>query len=186
MEIIKEMEVNKLLKMQIIVIIVCLILGALLHFTYQWSGENLLVASLSAVNESVWEHLKLVFYPMLIMAIIEYPFVRQIVNNYIEAKIIGIFVAMSFMLVSFFTYTGILGTNFAIINILIFIISIILGEWIVYKLMNRNNESTTITKVLASIITVFFLICFIVFTYNTPEVNLFRDYTTGEYGINRI
>ena len=93
---------------------------------------------------------------------------------------------MSFMVVSFFTYTGILGTNFAIINILIFIISIILGEWIAYKLMKRNNESTTITKILASTIIIFFLICFIVFTYYTPEVNLFITPVTGGYGINRI
>lgn len=186
MEKMKETKINKLLKMQIIVIIVCLILGTLLHFTYQWSGENLFVASFSAVNESVWEHLKLVFYPMLIMAIIAYPFVKQIANNYIEAKTIGIFIAMSFMVVSFFTYTGILGTNFAIINILIFIISIILGEWVAYKLMKTNNESTVITKILASIIIIFFLLCFIVFTYYTPEVNLFRDPISGVYGINRI
>ena len=183
---IKETNINKLLKMQIIVIIVCVILGTLLHFTYQWSEENLLVTSFSSVNESVWEHLKLIFYPMLIMAIIEYPFVKEIANNYIESKTIGIFIAMSFMVVSFFTYTGILGTNFAVINILLFIISIILGEWIAYKLMKINNKSTAITKILASIIILFFLICFIVLTYYTPVVNLFRDPVNGTYGINHI
>lgn len=186
MENIKEKKVNKLLKMQIIVIVACLILGTLLHFTYQWSEENLFVASFSAINESVWEHLKLVFYPMLIMATIEYPFVKQIANNYIEAKTIGIFIAMSFIVVSFFTYTGIIGTNFSIINILIFIISIILGEWIAYRLMREESESTTLTKVLAGAIILFFLICFIVFTYYTPEVNLFRDFRTGVYEINNI
>ena len=186
MENIKETNINKLLKMQIIVIIVCVILGTLLHFTYQWSEENLLVTSFSSVNESVWEHLKLIFYPMLIMAIIEYPFVKEIANNYIESKTIGIFIAMSFMVVSFFTYTGILGTNFAVINILLFIISIILGEWIAYKLMKINNKSTAITKILASIIILFFLICFIVLTYYTPVVNLFRDPVNGTYGINHI
>lgn len=182
----KEIKTNKLLKMQVIVIAVCLFLGTLLHFTYQWSGENLFVASFGAVNESVWEHLKLVFYPMFIMAMIEYPFVKKITNNYIEAKTIGIFMAMSFIVVSFFTYTGIIGTNFSLINILIFIISIILGELIAYTLMKRNSESTVLTKILSSIIIIFFLICFIVCTYYTPEVNLFRDFRTGEYGIVKI
>lgn len=186
MEKIKEAKINKLIKIQIKVIIVCLILGTLLHFTYQLSGGNLFVASFSAVNESVWEHLKLVFYPMLIMAMIEYRFVKQIANNYLEAKTIGIFVAMSFMVLSFFTYTGIIGINFAIINILIFIISIILGEWIAYRLMKINEESTDVTKILASIVVLFSLISFIIFTYYTPEVNLFRDYITGEYGLNQI
>lgn len=181
----KKIKTSKLLRMEMIVTIVCLFLGILLHFTYQWSGENGFVASFSAVNESVWEHLKLVFYPMLLMAIIEYFFVKKITNNYIEAKTIGIFSSVSFIVVSFFTYTGILGTNFLIIDILIFIISIILGEYISYKLMRRKNESTIQAKILASVITIFLLICFIICTYYTPEVNLFRDSTTGVYGIDK-
>ena len=38
------------------------LLGTLLHFTYRWSGRNPLIAP---VNESVWEHMKLLFFPML-------------------------------------------------------------------------------------------------------------------------
>lgn len=184
-KLIKKIETSKLLQVEIAVIIICLFFGSLLHFTYQWSGENLIVASFSAVNESVWEHLKLVFYPMLLMAIIEYFVVKKIANNYIEAKTIGIFSSISFIVVSFFTYTGIIGTNFLLIDILIFIISIVLGEWISYKLMKRKNESTKQSKILASIIIIFLLICFITCTYYTPEVNFFRDFTTGVYGIDK-
>lgn len=183
-EISKKIKSSKLLKAEMIGILFCFILGTLLHFAYQWSGENLLVASFSAVNESVWEHLKLVFYPMLLMAIIEYFFVKKVVNNYMEAKTIGIFTAMSFVIVSFFTYTGIIGTHFLIMDILIFIISVILGEWISYRLIKRKNESTIQSKILASLITVFLLICFVVCTYATPTVNLFRDFATGIYGID--
>lgn len=183
-EISKKIKSSKLLKAEMIGILFCFILGTLLHFAYQWSGENLVVASFSAVNESVWEHLKLVFYPMLLMAIIEYFFVKKVVNNYMEAKTIGIFTAMSFVIVSFFTYTGIIGTHFLIMDILIFIISIILGEWISYRLIKRKNESTIQSKILASLITVFLLICFVVCTYATPTVNLFRDFATGIYGID--
>ncbi|MGN1298270.1 MAG: DUF6512 family protein [Clostridia bacterium] len=183
-EINKEIRSSKLLKVEMIGILFCFVLGTLLHFVYGWSGENLFVASFSAVNESVWEHLKLVFYPMLLMAIIEYFFVKRIANNYIEAKTIGIFTAMSFVIVSFFTYTGIIGTHFLIMDILIFMISIILGEWISYRLMKRKNESIIQSKILASLIIVFLLICFIVCTYATPTVNLFRDFATGIYGID--
>lgn len=178
----KKIKTSKLLRVEIIVIIICLILGSLLHFTYQWSGKNLVVASFSAVNESVWEHLKLVFYPMLLMAIIEYFFVKETANNYIEAKTIGIFIAISLIVVSFFAYTGILGVNFLLVDILIFALSIILGEWISYRLMKRKNESTILSKILAALITVFLLFCFIVCTYQAPKVNLFRDFLTGEYG----
>lgn len=182
-EILHKIKTSKLLKIELIVTILELILGTLLHFIYEWSGNNVIIASFSAVNESVWEHLKLVFYPMLILGLIEYYFVKNIANNYIEAKAIGIFTAISFIVISFFTYTGIIGTNFFIIDILIFIISIILGEWTSYKLMKRKNESTIQTKILAGGILIFILSCFIIFTYVTPQVNLFRDFTNGTYGI---
>ena len=184
-EILHKIKTSKLLKIELIVTILELILGTLLHFIYEWSGNNVIIASFSAVNESVWEHLKLVFYPMLILGVIEYYFVKNIANNYIEAKAIGIFTAISFIVISFFTYTGIIGTNFFIIDILIFIISIILGEWTSYKLMKRKNESTIQTKILAGGILIFLLSCFIIFTYVTPQVNLFRDFTNGTYGITK-
>lgn len=182
-EILHKIKTSKLLKIELIVTILELILGTLLHFIYEWSGNNAIIASFSAVNESVWEYLKLVFYPMLILGVIEYYFVKNIANNYIEAKAIGTFIAISFIVISFFTYTGIIGTNFFIIDILIFIISIILGEWTSYKLMKRKNESTIQTKILAGGILIFLLSCFIIFTYVTPQVNLFRDFTNGTYGI---
>lgn len=179
----KEIKISKLEKIEILVSVISIILGTMLHFTYQWSNGNLFVASFSAVNESVWEHLKLIFFPMLILSIIEYFFVKKITHNYIEAKTIGIFLAICFTVVVFFTYTGIIGTNFLLIDILIFITSIILGEYLSYRLMKRRNESSIETKILASFIILFLFICFILCTYYTPKVNLFRDPTTGNYGM---
>lgn len=173
----KGMKNNKVLKTQIIVIIISIILGTLLHFTYGWSGENKIIGIFSATNESVWEHLKLVFYPMLLLGIIEYFILKKEVNNYLEAKTIGIFTAISFIIVFFYTYTGILGTNFFTIDILTFIASIVLGEYVAYKIMHMEEQSTNLTKALSGIILLFFLICFIVFTFNPPNVNLFIDKT---------
>ena len=169
---------NKKLKtVQIVVIILAIVFGTLLHFTYEWSGENRIVGLFSATNESVWEHLKLVFYPMLILAIVEYFVVKKEANNYIEAKSLGIFLAIAFIIVFYYTYTGIIGKNFFIIDILTFIISIILGEWVSYKLMIRKSESTTLSKILSSAIIFYFLISFILFTYSPPNINLFKDPT---------
>lgn len=169
---------NKKLKtVQIVVIILAIVFGTLLHFTYEWSGENRIVGLFSATNESVWEHLKLVFYPMLILAIVEYFVVKKEANNYIEAKSLGIFLAIAFIIVFYYTYTGIIGKTFFIIDILTFIISIILGEWVSYKLIIRKSESTTLSKILSSAIIFYFLISFILFTYNPPNINLFKDPT---------
>lgn len=64
------MEKKKILRFQIFSVIFTWILGTILHFLYEWSGDNKIIASFSAVNESTWEHLKLVFFPMLITTII--------------------------------------------------------------------------------------------------------------------
>ena len=57
---------------QIITAIIWIILGILLHFTYEWSGDKIIVGLFSAINESTWEHLKLLFFPMVITIIVGY------------------------------------------------------------------------------------------------------------------
>ena len=49
-----------------------LILGTLSHFFYEWSNDNQIIGLFSPVNESVWEHMKLVFFPMLFYSIIAF------------------------------------------------------------------------------------------------------------------
>lgn len=171
------MNEKKLRIIQIVVAILAIIIGTLLHFTYEWSGNDKIIGAFSATNESIWEHLKLAFFPMLLFGIIEYFIVRKFVNNYIEAKTIGIFSAIAFIVIFFYTYTGIIGRNFFIIDILTFVFSIIIGEIIAYKLTIRDNESTNLSKILSLGILLVLIICFIVFTYNPPKLNIFKDPT---------
>lgn len=177
------MEAKQLRKIQLIIIIACLLVGTLLHFTYDWFGQNAFVGSFSAVNESVWEHLKLAFYPMLLAAVIGFFFLYKKTNNYIEAQMIGIFSAISFITVVYYTYTGIAGTHFVVIDILLFIFSILLGEEVAYRIEIKPDESTTLSKVLSIGILVFLLLCFILCTYVTPKANYFKDPTNGTYGL---
>ena len=115
--ILTKVKKSKVLQIQIVAIIFSIICGTLFHFVYQWTGENKIIAAFVPVNESIWEHLKLVFYPMGIFAIIEYFIVKNRVNNYLEAKTIGIFVAIFFIIVAYFTYTGIIGAGIFFIDI---------------------------------------------------------------------
>lgn len=177
------MNKKKILFSQIIVTIVSIILGILLHFAYEWSNLNKFVAVFSAVNESTWEHLKLAFYPMIIVGIIQAFFIYKESNNYLEAKAVGIFTAISLIVIFFYAYTGIIGTNYAIINILIFVVSVIVGEYIAYRMMISKNESSFLSKLLSIIILIYLLVCFIIFTYNTPRINFFKDPVTGKYGL---
>ena len=165
---------------QIFSAIFVMILGTLLHFTYEWSGENLFIAAFSAVNESTWEHLKLLFYPMLLTTIIRYSYFIKTKHNFLCANTIGILTAVSFTTVFFYTYTGIIGTNFAFLDIGSFFIAVIFGEFVIYKLLLSNFSCNKNT---AFIVLLVLLLCFILFTYATPEIGLFRDPVSNEFGI---
>lgn len=163
-------------------IVFSVIAGVLLHFTYEWSGQNSIVALFSSVNESTWEHLKLAFFPMLIIAVMGYFIFGKNINNYIEANTVGILSAISFITVFFYTYSGIIGDNYAVINILAFVVGVILGEVITYKLIKSGWKSYE--KIYVVIIGIL-IICFVVFTYYPPQINYFKDPVNNTYGVQK-
>lgn len=173
------MNNKSIFKFQIFSIIFVSILGTLLHFTYDWSNNNVLVGIFSAINESTWEHLKLLFYPMLLTTIIGYFYLGKNTSNFLCAKTLGIVAAMIFTIVFFYTYTGILGTNVDILNIATFFIAVILGEFVAYKYMLSNNPCDEKTAI---IILIILLLCFTIFTFFPPQIGLFKDPISGAFG----
>ena len=165
----------------IIVVLVCLVLGTLLHFTYEWSGEDKIVAIYSAVNESTWEHLKLVFYPMTIMAIIGTFVIKKQKNNNWAVQAIGILTSMTFITVFIYTFTEIIGKNFAILDIASFIVAILLGEYVTYKIIT-SEKKYDMEKISIVLIIALFL-SFLVYTYNPPKIQYFKDPINGSYGV---
>ena len=174
------MDKNKIRNYQIFSTIFVCILGTLLHFTYELSGGNSIIASFSAVNESVWEHLKLLFFPMLLTTIIGYFYIGKNVPNFLCSKTIGIITSILFTIIFFYTYSGILGKNIAIIDISSFFIATILGEYVAYRLINSTFKCN---HKIAIIILIIIGICFIDFTYSAPKLGIFKDPITGQYGI---
>lgn len=174
------MDKIKIRNYQIFSILFTFILGTLLHFTYEFLGKNIFVASFSAVNESVWEHLKLLFFPMLLTTIIGYFYIGKNVPNFLCSKTIGIITSMLFTIIFFYTYSGIIGKNISIIDISLFFVATLLGEYVAYKLMNSNFKcNLKIAIIVLSILG----ICFIIFTYSTPKIGIFKDPITEQYGI---
>ena len=174
------MNYKKLFKFYMFSILFTIILGTLLHFTFKWFNNNLIVAAFSAVNESTWEHLKLLFFPMFITIIISYFYLGNDFKYYLCAKTVGIIVSIVFITIFFYTYTGVLGTHFPIIDILSFIFAVILAEYVTYLLVKSNYLSN---ERIAIIILLILLICFIFFTYFPPKINYFKDPITKTYGV---
>ncbi len=162
-------------------IVLIVLVGSALHFTFELSGGNLLVGVFSAVNESVWEHLKLSFWPALLYAIVEYKCLKRKTSNFFFAKAVSIYL-MPLIIVSFFyTYRTLIEENL-ILDILIFILAVTIGQLTSYKLMIWKGRPKIYTK--TSIITLILLASlFIIFTFYPPQLPIFQDPITNEYGI---
>lgn len=171
---------RSILKFEVISTIFIILIGALLHFTFDWSNQNPIVGTFSAVNESVWEHLKIVFFPFLLTTILGYLYTKPLTNNYICAKTKGILLTLSFIVVFFYTYSGIIGNHYPIIDIISFIVAIIVGEYYTYKNIKFNSPCNIFISI---IILLTLSISFLTFTFNTPHIGIFKDPTTNTYGI---
>jgi hypothetical protein len=98
-------------------------LGALLHFVYEWSGNHPLVGLFAPVNESTWEHLKLVFYPILVVSIPEYFFLRKRAHHFLCTKFLSALLGMGLTVVLFYTYVGVYGKNVDVVNIILYFVA---------------------------------------------------------------
>lgn len=163
--------------------ILSIVVGTFLHFVYEWAGNNEMIAAFVPVNESVWEHLKLAFFPLLLFNGIGLILVGNKAHNRIEAWMIGIFTSLATILVGFYTYSGMIGGSVLLLDILLFIFAILFGEYVTYRILSTEEQSTIASKSISLLILLFLGFCFIAFTYFPPKVNLFRDLVTRGFGI---
>ena len=152
----------------IIGIFFVLITGTLSHFYYDWSGRSHIVGFFTPVNESVWEHMKLVFFPMLLYSLFIIFKFREKRPCIISSLFWGILTGTLLIPLLFFAYTSILGRNIFILAIGTFVLSTVTAFWLSYKL--ALSCKLTRYAPLLCILTAVLFACFIVFTYHPPEI----------------
>ena len=156
--------------------------GTLLHFLYDWTG-SIWVVPFSGVNESTWEHMKLLFWPLLLFALVQHPFFKD-QENYWCIKLAEILLGLVLIPVLFYTYNGALGKSPDWINIAIFYISAALAflrEWRAFQKKSKPCKYSTFAFVSLLLIGMMF----VVFTFTPPRIPLFQDPLTGNFGIER-
>jgi hypothetical protein len=156
--------------------------GSLLHFVFAILGEWPPAALIAAVNESVWEHLKLAFWPALIFALIQWPFLRRHVKNFWTAKAFGILVMPLIIAAVFYTYTAFTGTNILWLDIPLFVVAVAAGQMLSFALLVRKPFGSRI-RIAAAALLLVMTAAFSLFTFIPPHCPLFCDSRTGEYGI---
>lgn len=155
--------------------------GTLLHFLYDWLGEAVWIAPFSGVNESAWEHMKLLFWPMFIYAVVQSFFFSDR-EDFWCIKLKGTLLGLVMIPVLFYTYNGAIGKSPDWLNIAIFFISAAIAY--IYETRQFNNKTTICRyKKLSIAILLIIAVLFVLFTFTTPEIGIFKDPLTDTYGI---
>lgn len=160
-----------------------IIMGSLGHFLYDWTNKNKIVGYFAAVNESTWEHIKLVMAPSFLWLAVEYHVYYGNPNLFL-ARFIGLLVMMVTIPVLFYGYKMIFKKNNLIVDILIFIVAIILGQYI-FSLIIKINDSNLWLRHLGILGLISIFLMYMTRTYVPKKNFIFKDPVTEKYGIDR-
>lgn len=155
--------------------------GTLLHFLYDWLGESLWVAPFSGVNESTWEHMKLFFWPTFLYALFQKTLFKDR-EDFWCIKLCGILIGLCLIPVLFYTYNGAIAPSPDWINITIFFISAGIAYLYEYTHFMKQDISCKSPKIALTILWEI-AVLFIIFTFATPRIGIFKDPITGSFGI---
>lgn len=165
----------------IIGIIFISLIGTLLHFTYELSNHNKVVALFSAVNESTWEHIKIALTPTFIWTLYDGA-VYGIYNNYFIAKTANLLVIIFLIPILFYTYKIFTKKSKLPIDIIIFYITIITSSLVFKYILNLKDLPYYITYI--SLVLMFIIFGFYMTLTLLPIKNfLFKDPITNNYGL---
>ena len=155
-------------------------LGTFLHFLFDLTGGSAVAALISTVNESIWEHMKLIFYPMVLFGAVQYRAFGKDMKGFWCVKLKGILLALMLIPTIYYLYTGALGVSADWFNITIFFLAAAAAYRYETKLFEENRPC--IAQWLSLALTCFIGLLFTVFTFGTPHIPLFQDPITGTYG----
>ena len=155
--------------------------GTLLHFLYELTGESVWAAPFSAVNESTWEHMKLLLWPMLLFALVQSLFFKEY-DGFWCVKLCGILIGLSLIPVLFYTYNGAVGKSPDWINIAIFFVAAAAAYAWEARKIGQGAAPCNFSR-LSFIVLLMLAALFIIFTFKPLHLEIFKDPITGTYGI---
>lgn len=164
--------------------IILFLVGSLLHFAYEISDGNFIVGVFTPVNESVWEHLKLATFPILLWWLVFYLRKKSTYKIDKNKWFLGCFVsiiASNIIILGthYFINCG-LDINLTIIDIILLYIALLIGQFTGYHVYYYSKIDNIYFSVGAIAIVV---LLFVIFTIVPPKLPVFKDPLTRTYGI---
>lgn len=152
-----------------------LIVGSLLHFTYAWSGNSALVGAFSAVNESVWEHMKLLFVPMFVESFIHAAALGRAYPNFFAARAVAVLWGLLLIPTLFYTYTGICGTHVLWADIAVFVLAVLGAFALEFFLLQRGRCTAFWAQLLGMAVLWGLAFAFVWCTFCPPSIALWQS-----------
>lgn len=150
--------------------LVTTVLGVISHFVYEWTGGNFLVGLFFPINESTWEHMKLLFFPMFLFALVAGKRVERQYPCIYNAMFTGILVGLLLIPTLFYTYSGILGFFVDWVNIAVYVLSVLAAYIVVYRVaVTCRNKNPMVLRIVMYVL----LVAFMVFSVYPPKLGIF-------------
>ena len=164
---------------------ICLI-ATLNHFLYEFSGKNTIVGMFTPINECVWEHLKLAFYPTILWWALGYFLYNKKtnihINKWISSMVISLIISPIIIVNFYYTYTGALGIESIVLDVFSLILGVFIGQIVAINYYENSRYSGIIFYILIAIFIIYTgLLTY--FTFYPPNIPIFIDSTTGLRGI---
>lgn len=172
-----------MLKMLLISVPFLFAIGSLLHFAYSWSKENKIIGLLAPVNESIFEHSKLLLVPLTLFWTVSYFFVNNInINSYFLAMLVSIVISIAFMISFYYTYKGIIGNLYLAVDVFDLFLSLLIGQIVANHVYIYSNGIPFILSI-TSIVIIF--VVYVYLTFKPFKIPFFLDKKSNTYGINK-
>lgn len=157
-------------------------LGGVWHFVFDLANGWWPLAFVFPVNESVWEHLKLAFWPTLLFAVVEYWWLRDKAQNFLVAKVLSALIGPFLIVVLYYGYTAVLGRHLLALDLLIFAIAVVVAQWVSYRTITSVRDLGRYSGA-AILVLGIAMAAFLTLSFFPPRLELFLDHPTGGYGI---
>ncbi|MDD3347056.1 DUF6512 family protein [Oscillibacter sp.] len=159
-------------------------LGVLLHFAFDWSGGSALAAAFSAVNESTWEHMKLLFFPLFLFSVLQLWTMGRNYPNFLAARAVSVLFGLVLIPTLFYTYTGVLGFHIPWADILVFFLADFGAFALDFWLLRRGALFRPWQQVAGLLVLWALAFCFVWCTFHPPHAALWQDPVTKTFGIS--
>jgi len=175
------MNNNLLKKTEITGIFFIMIFSLFLRYYYQWGGGALAVL-VSSVNNSIWENIKVFVISYMIWGAIEILTIRPSFKRFVVAKVITIYIAGLSGMIILCAAAILLGKFEFWLVIALIIVFVCFSQFASYRLISsqRDLKKIFVPSVFLLVLLIVMLCCFSVFP---PQINLFKDFDTGLFGI---